>query len=178
MTSLHSNKFHYLEPFGVSVWYPMLDPKEELQLDYFCQHHDAKFQCAFIPYFIKTVIVWVFGGHTVSYTPALMSACHAAAESPFGDDRLGGAWMFMSPPSTMRAAATVHRCSWREGSAHWAIAVPGFARKFCTITSWTADGVLETKKHAVGILGCRRYRCYMMYLSVKQYRIHMDIGDS
>src|SRR5438094_473651 len=45
--------------------------------------------------------------------------------------------MFQSAPSTRRAAAHVQRSSSTGGSGAAAIRVPGFARKFWTITSWT-----------------------------------------
>ena len=44
--------------------------------------------------------------------------------------------MFISGPSTSRAAAAVHSSSSSDGSGASAIIVPGFARKFWTITSW------------------------------------------
>ena len=44
--------------------------------------------------------------------------------------------MFISAPRTSRAAAAVQSSSSSDGSGAPAIFVPGFARKFCTITSW------------------------------------------
>ncbi len=44
--------------------------------------------------------------------------------------------MFISAPRISRAAATVQSSSSSDGSGAPAIFVPGFARKFCTITSW------------------------------------------
>ena len=43
----------------------------------------------------------------------------------------------MSGPSTSRAAAAVQSSSSSDGSSRSAIIVPGLARKFWTITSWT-----------------------------------------
>jgi hypothetical protein len=56
---------------------------------------------------------------------------------PSGSDRFGGAWMVMRGPSTTRAVATAARYSSRPGSGSRCIAVPGFGRKFCTMTSCT-----------------------------------------
>ena len=49
--------------------------------------------------------------------------------------RFGGACMLMPRPKTMRATAMVHNSSSRSGSGARAIAVPAFARKFCTMIS-------------------------------------------
>src|SRR2546430_1031961 len=45
--------------------------------------------------------------------------------------------MFQRAPTTSRAAAHVHSSSSSDGSGAAAIRVPGLARKFWTITSWT-----------------------------------------
>jgi len=44
--------------------------------------------------------------------------------------RLGGAWMFIPGPNTIRAIATVHSISSASGSGSCAMPVSSLARKF------------------------------------------------
>ena len=50
--------------------------------------------------------------------------------------RLGGAWIRIFGPSTIRATAIVAARSCRSASGSFAMAVSGLARKFWTIASW------------------------------------------
>ena len=68
-----------------------------------------------------------------SSTPASSSARHSARST-----RLGGAWTRALGPSTSRVTAMAARYSSRPRSSACRIAVSGLARKFWTITSWTA----------------------------------------
>ena len=65
---------------------------------------------------------------------SLMPAAISSAVIP--GLRLGGAWMFICGPSTIRAIATVHSSSSASGSGACAMPVPCLARKFWTMTSW------------------------------------------
>ncbi|CAH0327571.1 hypothetical protein SRABI128_06238 [Microbacterium sp. Bi128] len=67
------------------------------------------------------------------------SSMPASISSPSsrGSERFGGTWIRMSGPNTSRATATVTRYSCMSASGAPCIAVRGFARKFCTMTSCT-----------------------------------------
>ena len=71
-------------------------------------------------------------------TPPQSSApARTSRANSSGSDRFGGTWMRMSGPMTSRATATAATYSRRSASGTPCIAVRGFARKFCTITSCT-----------------------------------------
>jgi hypothetical protein len=53
-----------------------------------------------------------------------------------GSERFGGACTCIEAPKTTRVVATAARNSSSLGSGAAPIAVPGFARKFCTMISW------------------------------------------
>ncbi len=65
------------------------------------------------------------------------SSIPASSRAAKSSVRFGGACTATSGGRISRAAAIVHRSSSSGGSGAAAIRVPGFARKFWTITSWT-----------------------------------------
>ncbi|SKT24158.1 Uncharacterised protein [Mycobacteroides abscessus subsp. abscessus] len=78
-----------------------------------------------------------------SSTPAPINAKHSLR-----DTRFGGACTRIFGPSTSRVTAIVARKSSMSASGADFMAVSDFARKFCTITSWTWPNSLCTLRIA------------------------------
>ena len=70
-------------------------------------------------------------------TPPQSSIPASSRRGKSSKARFGGACTCHAGPSRIRATAIVHRWSSSDGSGCEAMRVPGFARKFWTMTSWT-----------------------------------------